>query len=508
MEQVTALLHAPAGAEPLAELWADISGRSADFAPEELRARQDLLAWQFDAQHRRCVEAFVALARSTPDCDGLTRGMLHRAIERLLWVFPVYRTYGTGEGAPLADARIRDTVRQRVAEFVPPGESAVVDRILGWLAGEGPGDVALAAEAVRKFQQLSAPIAAKAVEDTAFYRYGRLLSRNDVGFDAARISLDIDAFHAAMIERARDWPSAMLATATHDHKRGEDVRARLAVLSEIPDLWRSRVEHWRELAAPYAGGVDPADTYMLLQTLFGAWPADLKVSDAEGLSDYAERIVAWQEKALREAKLRSSWEAPDEAYETRCHDLARALLDPERSTDFIEDMTAFVDRIAPAAEQNSLAQVVLRYTVPGVPDLYQGTEIADLSLVDPDNRRPVDYAVLRDTLWAGGAPKMRSIKHLLDLRRKHPALFSNGSYAPIAVTGERRDHVMAFQREREGATLRCTIALRCAERYLDGMTAADWWGDTALSSGERILELLGEDGVRVDLMASDPALAA
>jgi (1->4)-alpha-D-glucan 1-alpha-D-glucosylmutase len=345
-------------------------------------------------------------------------------------------------------------------------------------------------------------------EDTAFYRYGRLLSRNDVGFDAARISLDIDAFHAAMIERARDWPSAMLATATHDHKRGEDVRARLAVLSEIPDLWRSRVEHWRELAAPYAGGVDPADTYMLLQTLFGAWPADLKVSDAEGLSDYAERIVAWQEKALREAKLRSSWEAPDEAYETRCHDLARALLDPERSTDFIEDMTAFVDRIAPAAEQNSLAQVVLRYTVPGVPDLYQGTEIADLSLVDPDNRRPVDYAVLRDTLWAGGAPKMRSIKHLLDLRRKHPALFSNGSYAPIAVTGERRDHVMAFQREHEGATLRCTIALRCAERYLDGMTAADWWGDTALSSGERILELLGEDGVRVDLMASDPALAA
>jgi (1->4)-alpha-D-glucan 1-alpha-D-glucosylmutase len=508
MEQVTALLHAPAGAEPLAELWAKTSGRSANFAPEELRARQELLAWQFDAQHRRCVEAFVALARSTLECDGLTTGMLHRAIERLLWVFPVYRTYGTGEAAPLADARIRDTVRRRVAEFVPPGEGAVVDRILGWLAGEGPGDVTLAAEAVRKFQQLSAPIAAKAVEDTAFYRYGRLLSRNDVGFDAARMSLDIDAFHAAMIERARDWPSAMLATATHDHKRGEDVRARLAVLSEIPDLWRSRVEHWFELVQPYAEGVDPADTYMLLQTLFGAWPTNLHAPDAEALSEYAERIVAWQEKALREAKLRSSWEAPDEAYEIRCHDLARVLVDAERSAAFLGDIKAFVDLVAPAAEANSLAQVALRYTVPGVPDLYQGTETADLTLVDPDNRRPVDYAVLRDTLKAGDAPKMRSIKHLLDLRRKHPALFLNGSYAPIAVTGERRDHVMAFQREHEGVALRCIIALRCAERYLHGMTAAEWWGDTALSSGERILELLGEDGVRVELMASDPAPAA
>ncbi len=508
MEQVTALLHAPVGAEPLAKLWADISGRSADFAPEELRARQELLAWQFDAQHRRCVEAFAALSRTAAECDSLTTGMLHRAIERLLWVFPVYRTYGTGDAAPAADIEIRDTVRERVAAFVPPGEGVVVDQILSWLAGEGPGDPALAAHAVRQFQQLSAPIAAKAVEDTAFYRYGRLLSRNDVGFDAARMSLDIDAFHAAMIERARDWPSAMLATATHDHKRGEDVRARLAVLSEIPGLWRSRAQHWFELAAPYAKGVDPADTYMLLQTLFGAWPTNLRASNGEALSEYAERIVAWQEKALREAKLRSSWEAPDAAYETRCHDLARALLDSERSVDFLQDMTAFVDRIAPAGEQNSLAQVALRYTVPGVPDLYQGTEIADLSLVDPDNRRPVDYALLRDTLWAGDAPKMRSIKHLLDLRRKHPALFSNGSYAPIAVTGERRDHVMAFQREHEGAMLRCVTALRCTERYLDGMTAADWWGDTALSSGERICNLLGEDGVRVDLMASDPELAA
>ncbi|BCA61178.1 hypothetical protein HMP09_0412 [Sphingomonas sp. HMP9] len=497
MAQVTALLHAPGGAEPLAGLWADISGRSADFAPEELRARQELLAWQFDAQHRRCVEAFVALARSAPECDGLTTGMLHRAIKRLLWVFPVYRTYGTGGAAPGGDARIRETVRQRVAEFVPPGEGPVVDRILSWLAGEGPGDTALAADAVRQFQQLSAPIAAKAVEDTAFYRYGRLLSRNDVGFDAARMSLDIDAFHAAMIERARDWPSAMLATATHDHKRGEDVRARLAVLSEVPDLWRARVEHWLELATPYAKGVDPADAYMLLQTLFGAWPANLCGSNAEGLSEYAERIVAWQEKALREAKLQSSWEAPDERYETLCHDLARALLDPERSTAFLDDMTAFVDRIAPAADANSLAQVALRYTVPGVPDLYQGTETTDLSLVDPDNRRPVDYSVRQAMLASASDPKATLIARLLALRRQHPTLFTVGAYEPIAITGARAAHVITFDRTHHGVAVRCVVALRSAGRCLDATDTDGWWADTALSSGERIADLLGESAASV-----------
>ncbi|KQN30372.1 malto-oligosyltrehalose synthase [Sphingomonas sp. Leaf34] len=505
MEQVTALLHAPAGAEPLAQLWADVSGRSADFAPEELRARQELLAWQFDAQHRRCVEAFVALARSAPECDGFTAGMLHRAIERLLWVFPVYRTYGTGDAAPASDAAIRDTVRQRVARFVPPGEGAVVDQILDWLAGGGPGDAALAADAVRRFQQLSAPIAAKAVEDTAFYRYGRLLSRNDVGFDAARMSLPIGEFHAAMIGRARDWPAAMLATATHDHKRGEDVRARLAVLSEVPGLWLGRVEHWLALAAPFAERVDPADTYMLLQTLFGAWPERLSASDADGLSAYAERVVAWQEKALREAKLRSSWEAPDEAYETHCHDVARALLSPDRSRAFLDDMVAFVVQIAPVADANSLAQVVLRYTVPGVPDLYQGTEAADLSLVDPDNRRPVDYARLRKAADVDTPNKMAIIQRLLRLRRKHPALFATGDYTPIAVTGLRSDQVLAFERSNSRTTLRCVVALRCAERYLDNVEGRTWWGDTVLGSGEAVADILAEQSVFIDVF--DPSSA-
>lgn len=495
MEQVAGLLHDPAGAEPLGALWHEVSGRSAAFEPEELRARQEMLSWQFDGQLRRCVEAFERLARSTPDCEGVTRAMLHRAIERLLWVFPVYRTYGTGDAAPKEDAAIRTLAQERVTPHLAPGEGPVADLVLRWLAGEGPGDTTLAADAVRRFQQLSAPIAAKAVEDTAFYRYGRLLSRNDVGFAPERFAMSVAEFHAAMAARADLWPHAMLATATHDHKRGEDVRARLAVLSEIPDVWRDHATRW--LALPAVAGVDPGDAYMLLQTLFGAWPDDLSADDAAGLSAFADRVIAWQDKALREAKLRSSWEAPDEAYEAGCADLARALLDPARSADFLADMGALLRRTASAAEANGLAQVALRYTVPGMPDLYQGTEFADRSLVDPDNRRPVDYAARRAALAAGGDPKQALIVRLLALRREHPALFAHGGYAPVTVTGERAGHVLAFRRSDGAKTITCAVALRTT-----GMTSPDWWGDTALDGGQQACDLFRDGPVWIAAPAS------
>lgn len=445
MEDVAALLHDGAGAVPLAALWQEVSGRPAELQPEELLARQQLLAWQFTGQMEACVRAFVALAHATREADGITNAMLRRAVERLLWVFPVYRTYGTGDAAPEGDAAIRAQARARVAPHVPPGEWPVVDLILAWLAGTGPGDPALAAEAVRRFQQLSAPIAAKALEDTAFYRYGRLLSRNDVGFDAGRMALDVPAFHAAMRRRAAHWPHAMLTTATHDHKRGEDTRARLAVLSAIPDRWRAVVAEWEAIAAPLSDGVDRGDRYMLFQALLGAWPQER--------ADFAERIAAWQTKALREAKLRSSWEAPDEEYEARANALAAALIG---DAGFVAAMEAFLADVAPAAERNTLAQVALRCTVPGVPDLYQGTECADLSLVDPDNRRPVDYAARHAALDAP-PPKLRLIAELLALRRAHPALFRDGSYEPAASDD---DHVVAFERRHDAQTLRVAIALR------------------------------------------------
>ena len=221
-------------------------------------------------------------------------------------------------------------MRERVTDLIPPGEAHVVDAILAWLAGEGPGD---AADAVRRFQQLSAPIAAKSVEDTAFYRSARLLSRNDVGFDATILGIGVDAFHDLMAARAHDVPHAMLTTATHDHKRGEDLRARLAALSVMPDAWRSRVEAWDQLSWAWDHDVSGADRYMLLQTIVGAWP------DEGATPDFADRIKAWQQKALREARLRSSWEAPDEAYEAAAAALTDAFLADPR---FVAEVTAFV----------------------------------------------------------------------------------------------------------------------------------------------------------------------
>ena len=488
MEEVSALLHAPEGTRPLAELWAQLSGRSDQFAPEELQARQDLLAWQFAGQLDQCVAAFTALTAATVDLEeAITTPMLRRAIERLLWVFPVYRTYGPE--APSSDEAIRQMARNRVEPLLPPGESFVVDQILEWLAGSGPGDREARSEAVRRFQQLSAPIAAKAVEDTAFYRHATLLSRNDVGFDAGRLSLPIAAFHDRMKGRAERFPLAMLTTATHDHKRGEDVRARLAVLSAMPEDWRRQVEAWRMQTLDLAEGVDPADWYMLIQTLVGAWP------DPDQLGDFAERIAAWQEKALREAKLRSSWEAPDTDYEARCNRLAKTLIDGDEGMAFREGMTVLLRRIGSAADANSLVQVALRYTVPGVPDCYQGTEFADLSLVDPDNRRPVDYRARAAALTEGDAPKQELIADLLGLRRQHPDLFTHGTYHPLTVTGHGRDRVIAFERRHDDAVLTCVFGLRLQPLMDDGGVID--WRDTAIVRDGAVLRLS-------ELLAKEP----
>jgi (1->4)-alpha-D-glucan 1-alpha-D-glucosylmutase len=416
---------------------------------------------------------------------------VRRAIERLLWAFPVYRTYGVGGTAPASDAAIRTEVRRRVAPFIPPGETAIVDEILDWLAGTGPGELMRVAEAVRRFQQLSAPIAAKAVEDTAFYRYGRLLSRNDVGFDASCFSSTPESFHEASAARGRNFPGAMLATATHDHKRGEDIRARLAVLSEVPEAWRGHVAKWEALAS--TEDTDPADRYMLYQTLFGAWPEGLTTGDEVGLAAYAARVSAWQEKALREAKLRSSWEAPDQMYEARCRAMAETLLDPSRSLDFLNDMTQLVAWAAPAAQANTLVQTALRYTVPGVPDLYQGTELLDLSLVDPDNRRAVDYEQRHNIIVNGADLTQKSslIRHLLAMRRVDPTLFASGSYEPIPVKGTRAGHLLAFERRSESSRLVCAVALRCAKHLAGGsdlVPPPSWWEGTTLSIGGEIID--------------------
>lgn len=481
MREVLALLHEPAGEVPLQALWRRISDRCGDFAEEALIGRRDMFSWQFEGQLNACVAHFAALAASAGQ-GWITHGMLRRAIERLLWVFPVYRTYGTGSDAPEQDCRVRDHARVAAAPWLPPGEAGIADLILEWLAGEGDGDLPLKREAVRRFQQLAAPVAAKGVEDTAFYRHGVLLSANDVGSDPGRMAEDIAAFHAAMQARAEAHPAAMLATGTHDHKRGEDARARLAALSSVPERWAGAVGRWTEMTARHAAGVHPADRYVLFQTLVGAWEA--------GEAGLLDRLQAWQRKALREARLRSSWEGPDEAYEGACAALAAALVGPAANPHFTRDFASFMKDLAPAANANAIAQTVLHYLVPGVPDLYQGAELPDHSMVDPDNRRPVDFARRADLLrrapagWAEGG-KVAVIARLLALRNQRPGLFA-GSYLPLAVTGERRGHLVAFSRNSGGESLHCAVAVRLGAELFGrdrSAPASQWWGDTRIAVG-------------------------
>jgi malto-oligosyltrehalose synthase len=367
----------------------------------------------------------------------------------LLVHFPVYRTYGTADDRPFLKRAVNGAKRTGL-----PGDHWIVDLLQRWLS-----DTRADGQAVTRFRQLSAPIAAKSVEDTAFYRYGRLLSRNDVGFDVERFSASPADFHAWMQQRWEQFPHAMLATATHDHKRGEDVRARLAVVSELAPAWVDNVSRWIDASASLCsdGGPAAADIAMLLQMIVGAWPLDLDIDDDAGRADFAERLAGWQEKALREAKLRSDWSNPDQAYENAARSFLTRLVAEAAMPDLLKEIFAFIQRIAAPGAVNSLAQLLLKLTAPGMPDLYQGTDDWDFSFVDPDNRRPVDFARREKTLasetvlsalkrWRLVSPKTSVIARVLALRRLIPEVFAAGSYEPVAVEGPLADHVVAFLR--------------------------------------------------------------
>jgi (1->4)-alpha-D-glucan 1-alpha-D-glucosylmutase len=304
-----------------------------------------------------------------------------------------------------------------------------------------------------------------------------------------------------MQQRARALPRAMLATATHDHKRGEDARARLAVLSELPALWSSTLRGWLADHAPLRNTLSrpgrdalvapaPADQIMLYQTLVGAWPPGLAASDSDGVGAFAKRVAAWQQKALREAKLHSSWMLPQADYEDACRGFLAALLQGEPSQVFLGQLTGLLEALAPAARCNSLAQTLLRLTCPGVPDLYQGCELADFSLVDPDNRRPVDMAAREAGLALPWLPpqhaqadthlrgKQMLVRKALELRGRHPAVFCGGDYQPQAVAGPAAGHVLAFARHAAGFTVITAVLRHSARLALAGDDAG--WADTRI----------------------------
>ncbi|MFG1211663.1 malto-oligosyltrehalose synthase [Xanthobacter flavus] len=474
MEEVSRLLHDDAGFERLTAHWAARTGRPAAFSAEEEPARREIIARSFTAPLESAVDALAALAAADLADRDRPRPALRRCLIEILVHFPRYRTYAAGTGDTGADALHEAIAAARGGVF--PGDQWHLDRIGVWLgpiASDAPNQD-LRRAAITRFEQLSSPVAAKSVEDTAFYRYGPLLSRNEVGSNPATGGGSVADWHRTAGTRAEDWPFAMLASATHDHKRGEDVRARLSILSECADLWIALLDRWLAALKGQAPTVDAADRIMLLETLVGAWP-----DDASGMEGFLARVESWQMKALREAKRATSWDRPDEAFEAEAQGLARFILAAPEGADMRGEISRFVDLIRPAAEAKGLVASVLKLTAAGIPDFYQGTEFLDLSLVDPDNRRPVDFARRRAGLDAppegADARKQLVIRTLLRLRADEPELF-RGNYVPLDVGGAMP--MAGFLRMGGGKALLVACPVRTFEQVTPagGLQPAAWQG--------------------------------
>jgi (1->4)-alpha-D-glucan 1-alpha-D-glucosylmutase len=490
MDQVGALLHCENGLPALNKLWVELASDNDTFATHVINARRQLLRENFVGEFAALVRAVHDVARTEMETRDISQAAIARVLTEILVAFPVYRTYWSEQGRSPADHAVIEKTVNEARRNLSPQDQPLLDTLVTLfdtnnIDPDASADaLPLRRLAVRRFEQLTPPLAAKAVEDTSFYRYGRLLSRNEVGSDPEYFSSSIADFHAFNQQRVTTVPHTMLATATHDHKRGEDVRARLAVLSEASEEWAETVRRWTRLHTDFRlrlQGEDetvtlvaPAlgDEMMLYQMIVGAWPPELTIDDAAGLKAYAERLAAWQQKALREAKRYSSWAAPHEDYEQACRQFLDALFNREQSGPFLDDVVEWVQRIAPASIVNSLTQTLLRLTSPGVPDLYQGTEFWDFSLVDPDNRRPVDFSarVAHLNHQASGTSHQQQLKQplihaALTLRANDPDLFSRGDYTPLQVEGPLSEHVIAFLRQHEGKML-LVAALRVSHKLV------------------------------------------
>ncbi|MGH8177962.1 MAG: malto-oligosyltrehalose synthase [Steroidobacter sp.] len=478
-----------------------------------LAAEVEVLATQLDR--------IAQMDRHTAD---FTRAAIRDAVIEVIASFPVYRTYISPRGISAEDRRLVHwavgVARRRSTGAELSVYDFLRDVLLGDAATQRPASHRQAMlEFAMKFQQVTAPVTAKGVEDTAFYRYNRLVCLNEVGGDPSRFAVSATAMHQENLERAKTWPHALLATSTHDTKRSEDVRARIAVLSELPDLWKLHVSRWtrlnrsRRLQLDDGSAPDREDEYLFYQTLAGVWSAD------QDLSTLGERLQAYMVKAAREAKRSTSWISPNAEYEKALGDfVAQVLGSPERSA-FLHDFATFAQTIAFFGQINSLAVTVLKITSPGVPDFYQGAEQTALTLVDPDNRRPIDFGAISQQLddiqalngspaalladVSLGAGKLYVAAQLLQFRKEQPELFSRGAYQPLQIEGEHKDHVFAFARTYEYRTC-IAIVPRWTAKLMGGNAELPLgervWGDTRINIGESSpsKELLSRRRVRIE----------
>ena len=456
------------------DIYTGFSGRTESFEDVVYSAKKWVLASRMAGDLDNLARRIKKISALKSFADNLTLSRLKSALSEVLARFPIYRTYlGKDNGRPDDRAVVEAAISRAVLEY--PHLHIEAEFLRNLLLENVPFDEALddveivkqCGRAVRAFQQLSAALMAKGFEDTAFYRYHRLVSLNEVGSAPDRFGCSVERFHTVIARRADDWPHAMNSTATHDSKRGEDVRARLNVLSEIPTDWKTRIDAWHTFTRGYRMWKGPKTVpdknteYLLYQTLIGAWPQDRPVTHR-----FVERIKAYLIKAAREAGEHTSWLEPEEQYETALAGFVESILDPSPKNEFLPAFIPFCKKIAFFGLFNSLSQCLLKIAAPGIPDFYQGTELPQLALVDPDNRRPVTYDKRRQLLKTivkassdpltqmaellanrdDGRVKLFVIARTLATRRQRKELFQSGRYLPLEAGGPFRRHIVAFAR--------------------------------------------------------------
>ncbi|WP_342379597.1 malto-oligosyltrehalose synthase [Myxococcus stipitatus] len=491
---VSGLFVHPAAEAHLTETYERLTGETGDFA--ELVYQKKLLIMRVSMASEINVLAhelnrISEMSRRTRD---FTLNSLRRALVEFVALFPVYRTYVDGwrPGLDARDVQYVEWTIQRAKERNATTNASIFDFLRDILLRRYPeqSDERERAEMLRfamKLQQVTGPVMAKGLEDTVFYIYNRLVSLNEVGGEPERFGVRANTFHLRNQERAERWPSSQLTSSTHDTKRSEDVRARINVLTEVPEDWRKLARRWLRLTEKWAealpSGPAPSanDVYLFLQTLVGAWPMGESLS-AEGHADFHRRMREYMAKAIKEAKVRTSWTNPDSAYDEAVARFVDACFDPEKGASFLEEVRVFKRRLERAGQHNALGQLILKLASPGVADTYQGTELWDLSLVDPDNRRPVDFEARSRMLEAldaqvaedrvglcarltadmdDGRVKLFLVSQVLRLRLRLAELFRSGGYRALELSGARAQTAVAFAREREDAGV-----VVCAPRYV------------------------------------------
>jgi (1->4)-alpha-D-glucan 1-alpha-D-glucosylmutase len=487
-------------------------GRQVNFDSLLYRSKKIMMHTALASELTVLANLLTRIALSNRHTCDFTVNSLRDALSKVVASFPVYRTYISEGHVSATDCTYIEEAVHRAKRQSPGADQSVFDFVRDVLlirSPEGQGRIYKKAVTrfAMKFQQFTSAVMAKGLEDTSFYRYHRLTSLNEVGGDPRTFGVSVEQFHRQTMERAKAWPHSMLDTSTHDTKRSEDVRSRINVLSEIPAFWRKRVRRWRELNHDKKNLVAdveaPArnDEYLLYQILIGSWPSQAVLPASENTAgkirqpaDHAapafiDRIKEFMVKAVREAKEKTSWANPNTDYEEAVTRFVENVLDPGRSSEFLADFVPFQKYVARVAMFHGLSRTLIKLTSPGVPDIYQGNEIWEFSLVDPDNRRPVDYGLRRQMLdrfetgakqegepvlsqlsemmhsLEDGRVKLYLIWKTLNLRKQFPSLFTNGEYVPLTVQGEKAKHLIAFARRGHDGTAIVIAPRLCAQLW-------------------------------------------